>query len=351
MGTVRKLADELERGLGEALPGLRKTVVKKLALAVGAMIEGQTPNTVELANLLPLETERQDMREQWLRRLLKNPLLLATAVMEPFAREELAKAARNGQTVLLSMDQTDLGDRMAVLMVGLRVGDRALPLAWLAETGAANIGFEGQRKVLERVLAWLPEGAKVLLSADRFYPSAGLFAWLGCHGWSYRLRLKGNLLADPGQGDETTTGELARSVTERYLTGVRLFAQGVMTNLGILHEAGHPEPWIIAMDCAPTRATVLDYTVRWAIEPMFSDFKGRGFDLEDSQLEHADRLERLLLVMSLAMHWCVRVGQEDALHRPTPLEKKRKRKATRAIGASGNSTAAWCPGSHGGCAA
>jgi hypothetical protein len=124
-----------------------------------------------------------------------------------------------------------------------------------------------------------------------------------------------------------------------------------MTNLGILHEAGHPEPWIIAMDCAPTRATVLDYAARWAIEPMFSDFKGRGFDLEDSQLEHADRLERLLLVMSLAMHWCVRVGQEDALHRPTPLEKKRKRKATRTIGASGNSTAAWCPSSRGVCAA
>lgn len=77
---------------------------------------------------------------------------------------------------------------------------------------------------------------------------------------------------------------------------------------------------------------------------MFSDFKGRGFDREDSQLQHADRLERLLLVMSLAMHGCVRVGQEDALHCPTPLEKKRKRKATRTIGASGNFTAAWCPG-------
>jgi hypothetical protein len=307
MGTVKKLADEVERGLAAALPGLRKTVAGKLALAVGGMIEGQTPNTAELANLLPLETERQDMREQWLRCLLKNPLLRAAPVMEPFAREALAKAARNGQTVLLAMDQTDLGDRMAVLMVGLRVGDRALPLAWLAEAGPANIGFEGQRTVLERVLAWLPEGAKVLLSADRFYPSADLLAWLGGHGWGYRLRLKGNLLADTGHGDETTGG-LAHGVAERYLAGVRLFARGVMTNLGILHEAGHPEPWIIAMDCAPTRATVLDYAARWAIEPMFSDFKGRGFDLEDSQLEHADRLERLLLVMSLAMHWCVRVG-------------------------------------------
>ncbi len=59
MGTVKRLAEEVERGLREIHPKLRKTVVSKLALAVGAMIEGQTPNTVELANLLPLETERQ----------------------------------------------------------------------------------------------------------------------------------------------------------------------------------------------------------------------------------------------------------------------------------------------------
>ena len=51
MGAVKKLADEVERGLAAALPGLRKTVVGKLSLAVGAMIEGQTPNTVGLANL------------------------------------------------------------------------------------------------------------------------------------------------------------------------------------------------------------------------------------------------------------------------------------------------------------
>jgi hypothetical protein len=42
----------VERGLKQVLLGLRKTVVGKLAfVAVGAMIEGQTPNTVELANL------------------------------------------------------------------------------------------------------------------------------------------------------------------------------------------------------------------------------------------------------------------------------------------------------------
>ncbi|AFL72535.1 hypothetical protein [Thiocystis violascens] len=99
MGSVKRLADEVARGLREVHPRLRKTVVNKLALAVGAMIEGQTPNTVELANLLPLDTERQDLREQWLRRLLKNPRLGPGMVIEPFARAELAKAASHGQTV------------------------------------------------------------------------------------------------------------------------------------------------------------------------------------------------------------------------------------------------------------
>jgi hypothetical protein len=99
----------------------------------------------------------------------------------------------------------------------------------------------------------------VKLLADRFYPSVELFEWLHARGWHYRLRLKSNLLADPGEGDETTTGDLARGVKERYLPKVRLFGRGeVMTNPGILHEAGHPEPWIIAMDASPTRAAVLD---------------------------------------------------------------------------------------------
>ncbi len=118
MSTVKRIAEEVAQGLNQILPSLNKPVVRKLSLAVGAMIEGQTPNTVELSNLLPLDTERQDMREQWLRRLLKSPALDCEAVMAPFAQEALRHAEQNGQVILLSMDQTDLGDRMAVLMSG-----------------------------------------------------------------------------------------------------------------------------------------------------------------------------------------------------------------------------------------
>ena len=55
---------------------------------------------------------------------------------------------------------------------------------------------------------------------------------------------------------------------------------------------------------------------------MFSDFKSRGFGLEDRQLHHPDRVERLIALMGLAMYWCMHTGREEALANPTPTEKK-----------------------------
>lgn len=346
MSSVIKLAEEIRRGLKEALPGLRKVLQKNMPLAIGAILESRTANTAMIAARLPLETERDDLRQQWLRRLLSNKFLVAGEVMGAFARPVLQASARNGQTIQLSMDQTDNGERFAVLSIGVRVGDRALPLAWKVESGPANIGFEGQREVLEQVLAWLPEGARVMLSADRFYPSAELFSWLHRHGWQYRLRLKANFLADLGRGDLTTTGALAKGKQERYETQVALFDSGIMTNLGILHEPGHKEPWIIAMECQPTRAKVRDYSSRWCIEPMFSDFKTRGFGLEDTHLENPQRVSNLLLLMSLAMYWCVSAGHAHAMNMPTPTEKKPVNKRIPITGRCVKLTAPRCRGSN-----
>jgi hypothetical protein len=39
---------------------------------------------------------------------------------------------------------------------------------------------------------------------------------------------------------------------------------------------------------------------------MFSDFKSRGFGLEETQLQVPERLDRLILIMALAMYGCVR---------------------------------------------
>jgi hypothetical protein len=95
MSTVKRIAEEVSQGLNHILPDLNKPVVRKLFLAIGAMIEGQTPNTVALSKLLPLDTERQDRREQWLRRLLKSPALRRETVMAPLRK---GHCSRQGET-------------------------------------------------------------------------------------------------------------------------------------------------------------------------------------------------------------------------------------------------------------
>jgi len=76
------------------------------------------------------------------------------------------------------------------------------------------------------------------------------------------------------------------------------------------------------MSDAPGYLTTLDYAARWGIEPMFSDFKSRGFGLEQSQLRTPDRLGRLLLVMGLALYFAVSTGIWDATVNPSVDEKK-----------------------------
>ena len=141
----------------------------------------------------------------------------------------------------------------------------------------------------DAVAAMIPQGVSILLAADRFYGTSSLIRWCQNRGWKYRIRLKKDLIL-LHQGGEITTGDAARAGIAA-LTDARLNESGVLTHIGILHENGHKEPWVIAMDEVPSKGRVLDYGMRWGIEPMFSDFKSRGFSITKTQLRHADRIE------------------------------------------------------------
>ena len=104
---------------------------------------------------------------------------------------------------------------------------------------------------------------------------------------------------------------------------MQLTAKKATTNIGVIHDPDHAEPWIIAMSATPgylKNARLFRPLGHRA--DMFSDFKSRGFGVEDTQIEHSDRLARLLLVMALALDIAVSTGQWDARTNPTPAEKK-----------------------------
>jgi hypothetical protein len=270
------------------------------------MLEIRSANLMELAASLPREIGSKDHRYQYIERLLGNTHIDCDEIMEAYACEIFRRLAADGQTIVLMLDQSKINDLNQVLMLSVRICGRALPVTWRVRTTKGNIGFEVQKDLLEAVAGWFPEGARIMLAADRFYGTAALIKWCQETGWDFRIRLKSNLTL-MHQGGELSTGEILLTVPQG-IENAELYGTGVTTNIGVLHEAGHPEPWIIAMSARPSKHTVLDYGLRWGIEAMFSDFKSRGFGLMQSQIEKPERLGRLILIMTIAMYWAVSAG-------------------------------------------
>ena len=320
VGGVATIAAAIAEDMRTRWPGQHKKQREGLALLTATMLEVRSVNLMDLAASLPRAAERLDMRYQWISRLLGNALIEVDAVMAPYAREILTRLAADSRKLVLLIDQTQATEWHQVVMVAARVGGRAVPLAWRVKATQGAIGFAEQRAALTAVAGLLPENVRPVLMGDRFYGTPDLIAWCKSRGWGWRLRLKQDLLVFEDGGETTLAACFADG--EHLLSGVELTEKRVTTNIAMVHEPGHPEPWIIAMSEAPTVHRAFDYGLRWGIEAMFSDFKSRGFGLEDSHLQRPDRMARLIMVMALALFWAVSTGMWDAVHNATPDEKK-----------------------------
>ena len=259
----------------DRLPGYHKSRCEGLTLLASTVLNTRSVNLMEFAAALPRDIGFIDHRYQYVSRVLGNSHINCDDVMQAYATEVFTKLGAQGQTIVLMIDQSHANDGHEVLMVSVRMRDRALPVSWRVRKTKGAIGFPVQKDLLDGLLGWLPEGAKVVLMGDRFYGTAALVAWCQAAGWGYRLRMKGNITLQH-QGGEMKSGEIVTLMPEG-LVNAELHGSGVFSNIGALHEPGHQEPWIIAMDDAPGKYTVLDYGMRWGIEAMFSDFKSRGF--------------------------------------------------------------------------
>lgn len=209
------------------------------------MLEVRSANLMDLAASLPRPCALVAKRYQWIERYLANDLVDVDDVMAPSSREVLARLSTGGQTIVLMIDQSKATGLHQMVMVSARVGNRALPLAWRVKETQGAIGFAAQRAALEAAAAVLPEGVKPAPMGDRFYGSPDLIAWCRKQGWHWRLRLKQDLLVFEHGGEATLAERFRRG--EHQLTDAELTHKRVRTHVAMVHEPGHPEPWIIAL--------------------------------------------------------------------------------------------------------
>ena len=65
---------------------------------------------------------------------------------------------------------------------------------------------------------------------------------------------------------------------------------------------------LVVVTSESPEAAIADYAKRWNIETLFGCLKRRGFCLESTHLGDAQRLSKLLAVLTLALCWAYRTG-------------------------------------------
>jgi hypothetical protein len=308
IGGIAHVASVIERDLADRETGLQKPHVSALADLCASALATRSVNSSEWIAVMPRKECDEKSKERYISRFLSNKLIDPDKVMTGYIPEIMEMCGSSGRTILLMMDQSQISSGFESLMVSLRVNDRAIPVAWRVVETKGPIGFEVQKELLNAVKEMVPEGVSILLCADRFYGTSALVKWCKDHQWGYRIRLKSNLHFEH-QGGLLVIGDCLKQGLSA-IEQASFHKTQVVTNIGILHEEGHPEPWIIAMDCKPSKYTTLDYGLRWGIEAMFSDFKSRGFGITSTKLIHTDRIQRLILILTISLYWAVSTGMK-----------------------------------------
>ena len=168
MSGFKEIVGAVARDLEARLPKQRATQRRKLSELVGGILVCQTPNLMELSNILDRPTHSAEARYNYVERFLKNPLVHTHEVMRAFGEELLTRLALQQHTLVLMIDQSKVNALMEVLMVSVRLRKRAVPLCWIVKETKGGIGFADQKALLEVIREWIPENCRLMLAGDRY---------------------------------------------------------------------------------------------------------------------------------------------------------------------------------------
>ena len=293
---------------------LRLSQAKTLADLVGAAVQVSRGTLSALGRCLPGSTAaKHRIKRVW--RFCDNHRVHAADVMPAVIRRLTKKRKK---PLLVALDWTDIRS-FHTLMAAAVLKGRAIPLLWASYTDgqlhrSQNAFEEG---LLRLLVTMLPDGVRVILLADRGFGRTELAKTCRQLGIRFVIRIRPDVhVAHP-----RFTGKLCDYPVKRGMHRVLTDAayrsdQAVRLNVVIRWKKGLPrkrdEPWFLMTDLSGSAVRLTDlYARRMAVEELFRDGKdGRyGLGLRQTQIEKPARLDRLLLILALALILLVGLGR------------------------------------------
>jgi hypothetical protein len=309
-------SQELYNRLDETLRAMvhvknRKQVTNWIWVVVG-ILQSESCNLSQIANSLPMETKAES-RVTLIRRWLGN----SQVKVWPFYKKVLEHVFSGWSSVevhLILDGVMVFGDRWQIFRVSLRHGCRAIPIAWTMVEGNGLVKVNKLKSMLEKVQRFMKRYVKqVTLLADAGFRDCDWAQLCLDLGWKYAIRIACNTYITLPDGTSDRLDNWVPVNCNRYFQNVLLTRETkLQTNVSVTwttDEKGQPEMVAIITNQIACRARLREYAGRMSIEQSFRDDKSGGFDLEHTRLLHAQRIDHLLLALSIATLWCHELGE------------------------------------------
>lgn len=291
------------------IPCFHKSHRRNLALMVVGMCYARSVNLPQIASFAKPAAIQLESRVQRFERLLKCEKLVPLEALKPIARLVLASLAKS-QPLMILMDRSWIFDTLNLLWISVGLMGRSLPLGWVLVPHEGNSDLALQQKILRWLKEVLPENAQVRIVADREFHSVHLAEWIEKElELDYVLRLKVGTFVEI-DGEMLKINELAVKGESHQFQNVRITKDEKLsyrTNLTVHWAAEEEEPWALATNLEQAESIKV-YGKRYWIEEMFSDHKSRGLNLEKTRLMDADRIQKLLVAVTIAYLWLMQIG-------------------------------------------
>jgi hypothetical protein len=211
------------------------------------------------------------------------------------------------------------------LVLGIAYKGMAIPLFWYLLDKRGNSNYGERIKIIEDFIEVFGKERIKVLVADREFVGQKWFEWLEKEEIPFAIRMMNNHRINTGDGlvyvssifSHLKMGEHTIHSKKKTLYGYE--------NLSVVGVRLKDEYLILATNVEPNNALAF-YKRRWEIETLFSAFKIRGFNLEETHMSDPKKLDTLFTILALAFVWSHSIG--EWLHNKEPIKTlKHGRKA------------------------
>lgn len=331
MSSSQELYNRLNEKLRDLVPVKNGKQVTNWIWVIVGILQSQSSNLSQIANYLPLNTKAES-RVTLIRRWLMNPQVRVW----PFYKKVLEHvlAGWSAVEVYLILDGVMVfGGRWQIFRVSLQHGCRAIPIAWTVVEGQGLVKVTRLEDMLKKVQRLLKKYVKrVTFLADAGFRDCDWAHLCLQLGWHYAIRVACNTYITLPDGTSNRLEQWVPENCNRYFQNVLLTQEAkLQTSVSVTwttDKQGQPEMVAIITDQIACRARLREYSQRMSIEQSFRDDKSGGFDLAHTRLQHADRIDHLLLALALATLWCHELGEfvlnqgDDARCQVDPAPKR-----------------------------